>query len=256
MRRQRGANPRVWDLRTFVRGLRCWGRMLADWTKEIAMTQQKDFKRVVRARMQKTGESYTAARLHLVKKEEAQTRDYAALAGLSDESVKKATGCAWEKWVFVLDKAGAKEMSHPELTTYIREKYKTPSWWTQMVAVGYERIRGLRAHGQQRSGDWSVSKSKTVGVPLAKLYAAFSNGRTRAKWMPGVKLAVRGATVNKSLRLRWEDGSPIDVGFMAKGEAKSQVALEHRKLASKAEADRMRAFWTERLTALAAMLKR
>ena len=120
-----------------------------------------------------------------------------------------------------------------------------------LIALG---IRGLRAQGQQRSGDWSVSKSKTVGVPLAKLYAAF-NARGRAKWMPGVKLTVRGATPNKTMRLRWEDGSPIDVGFMAKGESKSQVALEHRKLASKAEADRMRAFWTERLNALAAMLK-
>jgi len=219
------------------------------------MTQQKDFKRVVRTRMQKTGESYTTARLHLVKKEEAPAPYYAALARLSDESVKKATGCDWTKWVFVLDKAGGTEMSHPQLVAHIREKYKTPSWWTQMVAVGYERIRGLRAHGQQRSGDWSVTKSKTVAVPLAKLYAAFSNARTRAKWMPGVKLTVRGATVNKSMRLRWEDGSPIDVGFMSKGASKSQVALEHRKLASKAEADRIRAFWAERFDALAAMLK-
>lgn len=70
-----------------------------------------------------------------------------------------------------------------------------------------------------------------------------------------MKLAVRGATPNKSMRLRWEDGSPIDIGFMAKSESKSQVALEHRELASKVEADRMRAFWTERLNALAAMLK-
>jgi len=221
---------------------------------DFAMTQQKDFKRVVRARMQKTGESYTTARLHLVKKQEAPVADYAALAGLSDESVKKATGRAWEKWVALLDKAYAKEMSHPALTKHIRATYDTPAWWTQMVAVGYERIRGLRAQGQQRSGDWSVSKSKTVGVPLAKLYAAF-NARGRAKWMDGVKLTVRGATPNKSMRLRWEDGSPIDVGFMSKGDSKSQVALEHRKLASKAEADRMRAFWTERLNALAAMLK-
>jgi hypothetical protein len=221
------------------------------------MTQQKDFKRVVRTRMQKTGESYATARLHLVKKatpSAAPPPDFAALAKLSDESVKKATGCDWAKWVFVLDKAGATEMSHPELTKYIREKYQTPSWWTQMVAVGYERIRGLRAHGQQRSGDWSVSKSKTVAVPLPKLYAAF-NARGRAKWMPDVKVTVRGATVNKSMRLRWEDGSPVDVVFMSKGASKSHVALDHRKLTSKAEADRIRAFWTERLGALAAMLK-
>jgi hypothetical protein len=218
------------------------------------MTQQKDFKRVVRARMQKTGESYTTARLHLVKKQEAPVADYAALAGLSDESVKKATGRTWAMWVALLDRADAKELSHPALTKYIRATYDTSAWWTQMVAVGYERIRGLRAQGQQRSGDWSVSKSKTVGVPVAKLYAAF-NARGRAKWLDGVKVTVRGATPNKSMRLRWEDGSPIDAGFIAKGESKSQVALDHRKLASKAEADRMRAFWSERLNALAAMLK-
>jgi hypothetical protein len=220
------------------------------------MPKQKDFKRVVRTRMQKTGESYTTARLHLVTKKQATPEpvpDYAALARLSDESVKSATGCDWSKWVFVLDKAGGKEMSHPELVAHVREKYKTPSWWTQMVAVGYERIRGLRAHGQMRSGDWSVSKSKTVNVPLAKLYAAFSNARQRAKWLGGVKVTVRGSTPNKSIRFRMEDSSPIDVTFLAKSEAMSQVALEHRKLATKAEADRVRTFWTERLNALAAM---
>ncbi|HXH92664.1 MAG TPA: hypothetical protein VNN25_13865 [Thermoanaerobaculia bacterium] len=222
------------------------------------MPQQKDFKRVVRTRMQKTGESYTTARLHLVKKQSpaepvAPPEDYAALAKLSDESVKKATGCDWSKWVFVLDKAGGKEMSHSELVAHIREKYKTPGWWTQMVAVGYERIRGLRAQGQMRSGDWSVTKSKTINVPLAKLYAAFSNARTRAKWLPGVKVTVRSATPGKYIRLRWEDGAPIAVGFYAKGESKSQVALEHSKLATKADADRIRAFWSERLNALAAI---
>ena len=225
------------------------------------MPKQKDLKRVVRTRMQKTGESYTTARLHLVKKQSpaeplaAPPPDYAAIARLSDESVKKATGCDWQKWVFVLDSAGGTEMSHPELVAHIREKYKTPSWWTQMVAVGYERIRGLRAHGQQRSGDWSVSKSKTVAAPLARLYAAFSNARRRALWLTGAKVIVRGATTNKSIRLRWEDGSPIDVGFYAKGAGKSQVTIEHRKLPSKAEADRLRAFWSERLDALAALMK-
>jgi len=124
-----------------------------------------------------------------------------------------------------------------------------------MVAVGYERIRGLRAHGQRRSGEWSVNKSKTVAAPLATLYAAFSNARRRARWLHGVKLTVRGATPNKSMRIRWEDGTPIDVGFYARGETKSQVALAHGKLRTKEDADRLRAFWSERLEALAAMMK-
>jgi hypothetical protein len=218
------------------------------------MPKQKDLKRVVRARMQKTGEAYTTARLHLVRKQPPPP-DYAALARMSDESVKKATGCDWAKWVVALDKAGGKEMSHPQLAMHIREKYHTPDWWSQMVAVGYERIRGLRAHGQRRSGEWSMTKSKTVAVPLATLYAAFSNARRRARWLPGVKLTVRGATPNKSMRIRWEDGTPIDVGFYARGETKSQVALAHGKLRTKEEADHLRAFWSERLEALAAMMK-
>lgn len=231
------------------------------------MPKQKDLKRVVRARMQKTGESYTTARLHLVKKrtpsadlhpekeQPAAAPDYAALAGLSDASVKKATGCNWKKWVFALDKAGGIEMSHRALVAHIRDKYHTPSWWTQMVAVGYERIRGLRAHGQQRSGDWTVSKSKTIAVPLAKLYAAFSSARRRVQWLAGATLTIRGATPHKSIRFRLEDGSPIDVLFSRRGEEKSQVAIEHSKLPTKADADRLRVFWTERLEALAAMLK-
>jgi uncharacterized protein YndB with AHSA1/START domain len=215
------------------------------------MPKQKDLKRLVRARMQKTGESYTAARLHLVK----PLPDYAKLAGMSDEKVKKATGCGWEKWVYALDRAKAHEMSHRDLARYIHDKYHTPDWWTQTVAVGYERIRGLRARGQQRSGDWEISKSKTIAVPMAKLFAAFRDARKRAKWLAGAKLTVSTATPEKSMRARWEDGTPVDIGFFPRGEAKSQVALSHRKLASKAEADRMRAFWTERLAALAAMFK-
>jgi hypothetical protein len=219
------------------------------------MPKQKDLKRLVRARMEKTGEAYTTARLHLVKKEPEAPVDYAKLAGMSDESVEKATGCNWEKWVFVLDHAEGTEMSHRELAQYIHDKYGTPGWWTQMVAVGYERIRGLRAQGQRRSGEWEVSKSKTVAAPVKKLYAAFKTARGRAKWLDGAKLTVRTTKPEKSMRVRWEDGTPVDIYFLPRGETKSQVAIQHRKLTSKADADRMRAFWAERLNALAAMMK-
>ena len=219
------------------------------------MPKQKDLKRLVRARMQKTGESYTTARFHLTKKTEPASADYAKLAGLSDESVKKATGCTWERWVKALDYVHGEEMSHGELAQYVHEKFHTPDWWTQMVAVGYERIRGLRAHGQRRSGEWEVSKSKTIAVPAAKLFAAFKTPRGRATWLAGAKLMVRTSTPEKSMRVRWEDGTPVDIFFTRRGESKSQVAIQHRRLPTKADADRMRAFWTERLEALAALMK-
>src|SRR5262245_46108864 len=132
------------------------------------MPTQKDFKRVVRARMKKTGESYTAARAQLLHEKKAKPADvpvptpvaasrpkpaeYAKIAGMSDGAVKKATGCTWERWVNALDYAKADRLEHAEIAKYVKKHFKTPDWWTQMVVVGYERIRGLRAHGQRRDG--------------------------------------------------------------------------------------------------------
>jgi hypothetical protein len=222
------------------------------------MTTQKDFKRVVRSRMQKTGESYTAARAQLLGKSAAPRLELsikpaapatslapaasasAGLAGMSDAAVKKGTGCGWSSWVKALDHAGAQEWPHRAITEYVREKYDTPSWWTQMVAVGYERIKGLRERGQQRAGDFRTSKSRTFDVSVSKLYSAFRRA----------KFTVRSATKNKSLRITWPDGTSVVVGFMSKGRSKSQVAIEHSRLASKAEAERMKAYWAEWLEAL------
>ena len=52
--------------------------------------------------------------------------------------------------------------------------------------------------------------------------------------------------------VRWEGGrTRVNVGFTAKGEAKSTVAVSHERLADADEAERMKVFWRERLTALA-----
>lgn len=45
------------------------------------------------------------------------------------------------------------------------------------------------------------------------------------------------------------------VGFEAKGEAKSVVALSHERLSDSAEADRMRSAWRSALTALKTQLE-
>src|SRR5690349_12709262 len=123
------------------------------------MPRQKDLKRIVRSRMQKTGESYTAARLQVIKKNEPKL-DYAKLAGMSNASVEKQTGRNWAEWVTTLDATRAAEKPHREIAAYV-SSLGTPDWWSQMVTVGYERIRGLRDHGQRRGGAYEASKSRT-----------------------------------------------------------------------------------------------
>ncbi len=210
------------------------------------MTQQKDFKRLVRARMKKTGEAYTAARAQLIRKPRpgsaprdmrpsatvANTlsapdpKEFATIAGMSDEKLKEKTGCKWARWVHALDYYGADKMSHTEIAKLVHEKYEIDGWWSQTVAVGYERIKGLRARGQQRNGTFQISKSRTYSK----------------------------ATAPKSIRLGWPDGGIVAVGFFAKGKSKSSVAIEHTKLPDRASGERLKQEWSERFDALREVL--
>jgi hypothetical protein len=223
------------------------------------MPANKDFKRLVRGRMQKTGEAYTTARAHLLdpKSDAAAppaTVDYAKLAGRSDAVLKARTGCTWERWVKALDRVQAYTWSHGEIVKHVHEKYAIPGWWAQAVTVGYERIKGLRAVGQRRDGSFEATKSRTFAVPLVRLYRAFHDARTRARWLPGVDLTVRTATRGKSMRITWPDLTSVEVNFSSRGAAKSQVALSHGKLADRAAATRVKQYWVERLDALKEVL--
>jgi uncharacterized protein YndB with AHSA1/START domain len=226
------------------------GGLAREWNEGDVMPKQKDLKRLIRTRMKKTGEAYTAARLHLVKKEPAP--DYAVKAGLSDASVTKATGRTWAQWVAVLDKAKAAEKPHPEIARFV-SSLGTPSWWTQMVTVGYERIRGLRERGQRRGGAHEASKSRTFPVPVETLFAAFANARKRHKWLP-VKVAVRSSNPPKRMRVMWADDTVVVFEFTPKGAKKSAVALGHQKLPDRAAAEAMKKAWSERLDRLGEFL--
>lgn len=232
------------------------------------MPSDKDFKRLVRARMGKTGEAYTTARANLKKRPPTTTAratapakpaatvgtDYATLAGMSDGSIKAKTGCTWEKWVYVLDRKQAHAWEHKAIAEYVYATYKLDGWWAQTVAVGYERIKGLRQKGQRRSGSWEGSKSRTFTVPVSRLYAAWTDAKLRKQWLPEAKLVIRAAQTDRSLRITWPDGTSVECWFQAKGAAKSSVQVQHTKLASKADAEARKTYWAERLAVLGELL--
>ena len=232
------------------------------------MTRNKDLKRLVRARMKRTGEAYTAARAQITRKSTAKThpaataasvsrpspKDYAKLAGMSDAVIKEKTGCSWERWVHALDALGAEQMSHRDIAALVSEKYKVPSWWTQTVTVGYERIKGLRARGQRRDGTYEASKSRTFNVPVTTLFDAWANASTRKRWLDGSDVKVRTATKPKSMRLSWNDGTIVAVGFYPKAKSKSSVAVQHTKLPDRETANRIKQYWEERFRALSDVL--
>jgi hypothetical protein len=217
------------------------------------MTTQRSFKRLVRTRMEKTGESYTAARARLLAGDEPQRISLAT----SDETIRERTGRGWEEWFDLLDDWGAADKTHREIARWLagQQGIHPLAWNAQAIAGSYERSRRGRQVGQHEDG-FTVTATKTVAVPVERLYDAFVDASLRAAWLPDGELRERTATKPRSARFDWGgDGTRVHVSFAAKGEAKSTAALSHERLRDGAEAERMKAFWRERVAGLKAVLE-
>jgi hypothetical protein len=220
------------------------------------MTRHQSFKRLVRDRMEKTGESYTSARAILLAGKEPEAADEPVLT-MSDEAILRRTGRGWEEWFDLLDEWGAAERPHREIARWVAEQLEIEplGWNAQSITVSYERARGMRAVGEHADG-FAITASKTVAVPVDRLYDAFVDASLRERWLPDGELRERTATKPKSARFDWGDGQTrVLVGFIAKGDAKSSLALQHERLADAAEAERMKAYWRERVAALKEVLE-
>lgn len=215
------------------------------------MTTQKTFKQRVRARADKTGESYTAARSQLLRKAGASAPPTAVeLAGMSDEAMMRGSGRHIREWLEILDAWGATERRHPEIARWLVAEHGIGGWWAQSVTVAYERARGLRAMHQQPGG-YAVSASRTIAVPPERISDAFTDDALRERWLPNAPISVRTANRGRSARFDWAD-PPSLVGFnlFTKGEGRTQIALGHEKLPDAGAADRIKAMWRGRLSAL------
>jgi hypothetical protein len=200
------------------------------------MTQQRSFKRLVRTRMEKTGESYTAARAMLLAAEEPD-----GWLATSDERIRERTGRGWEEWFDRIDEWG--ELTHREIAKRIAAELGIDplAWNAQAITMSYERTRGGRQPGQRDDG-FAVTATKTLPVPVEQLFDAF---------LAQEELRERTSTRPKSARFDWSGGeSRVNAVFVDKGDS-STVSVEHRRLADPDEAERMKAFWRERLPRLA-----
>jgi hypothetical protein len=221
------------------------------------MTTQKSFKRLVRTRMEKTGESYTAARAMLLAADEPKDEERPRLA-TSDDEIRRRTGRGWEQWFDLLDEWGAQERTHKEIARWVAQQQDIEplAWNAQAVAGSYELARGLRVPGERADGSFTATASRTVAVPVDRLFDAFVDEALRARWLPDGELRERTATRPRSARFDCGDGeSRVYVGFETSGDGKSRLALEHVRLPDAAETERMKAYWRAALTELRSTLE-
>ena len=175
--------------------------------------------------------------------------------GISSAAVKKATGKTWRDWLTLLDKAGAAKLPHKDIVSRLQRAHRLADWWGQMVAVGYEQARGLRVKHQKPDG-FEISVAKTIAAPVCRAFATWRENSLREQWLPRTPLTVRKATPHKSIRILWPDNTLLSVNFWPKGSLKCQVVPQHAKLPTAETAEKMKAYWAEKLEALRAFLEK
>lgn len=120
----------------------------------------------------------------------------------------------------------------------------------QMITVAYEQERGLR-EVHEKPGGYEIGRSKTVPVGVAHVFEAWSDPVVRRVWLADPDFTVRKSTPERSMRITWIDGSThVDVYFWPKGDAKTRVSVQHKKLGDPRAAERAKAYWSRQLLQL------
>jgi uncharacterized protein YndB with AHSA1/START domain len=175
-----------------------------------------------------------------------------ASAKIGDDAVKAATGKGWDNWFRIIDRAGGRKMDHKQIVAVVSKQKGSRPWWQQMVTVEYERARGLREVHETTAG-YQISRSKTLDVPITNLFKAWKDPKSRSRWLGDAALAIRSATTNKYIRITWPDGKTnVEVNFYKTKSGKSQVTVQHNKLADAKSAAKMKTYWGKKLERLTA----
>ena len=182
----------------------------------------------------------------------ARARSY--VPGISDAAVRARTGKDWQGWFGILDRAGAGRLGHAQIAAMLVRRHHLRPWWSQMVAVEYERARGLRTRHQTPQG-YAVAVSRTVATGLPHLYQVTARAGERRKWFPRGAFEPSSHTRDKYFRGRWRQGPRLEIGFYARGAGKSRIAVQVSRLPKKADVETARATWKAALARLEGLLE-
>jgi hypothetical protein len=185
------------------------------------------------------------------------TADSVQTSSRSGQALRRATGHDRDEWFQALDAWGAPGRPYREIADWLTTANGVSDWWAQKLIVEYEQERGIRQPGIRPDGTFNVGATKTVAVPVARLFAAFVDRDLRDRWLPGVTMRQGTTQAGRSLRFAWNDGATrVVASFSAISDARSQVAVQHERLPDAKSANEMKAYWRKRVVALKTLLER
>src|SRR5688572_12017177 len=172
----------------------------------------------------------------------------------SDEAIQKATGKTWAEWFAILDAAGARNMTHREITHWLYEQGYTESMWGQCVAIGYEQAMGRREVGQDCYGQYFATGRRIFDGTLDSVLERWVAGTASMTTFGTASLAAPPKTSATAKWRYWraslDDGSKVNVNISHTSGGRVLLQIDHRNVGNKAAVDAWKAYWKELLGTL------
>ncbi|MBL0742950.1 SRPBCC domain-containing protein [Chryseolinea lacunae] len=204
----------------------------------------------------------------------AKQKEIYELAGVSNESVKGATGKGWAYWIHYLARKNADSLVQRELVKLLPATVASP-WWRQKIALGFREAKGKRITGQTAASGFQIGVRRAL--PLTKdaawdflispeamkiwLGKAIAPDDTKPRTVKkGLRAELVVFTPGSHLRLRWHPDkwispSTLQVRVVA-GAKSSTLSFHHDGLPDEAAREEMKAHWSAVLGKLAGQLSK
>ena len=176
------------------------------------------------------------------------------IGAMPTEHERTTTGVDRASWFGRLDAWGAAGRPYREIAEYLTGEGLS-AWWAQKIIVEYEQARGVRREGARRDGTHAAGASKSIGVTVDRVEAAFVDPERRERWLPGVGAEVRATQPGRSVRLDLADGTRLSVQLDARDPHRTIVALEQQRIVDADAVPAAKRAWQERLEALRVVLE-
>lgn len=216
------------------------------------MTRQESFKRRIRAHMEKTGEKYTSTRAALIAKSSSAAaghRPWVSQPEFDDDKIREATGRSWNQWCDLIEVELGEHPEHAAMVS-LAQTNGTDGWWAQTVAVGYERITGLRLPNQRMDGTFTASKSRSLDLDVPGFRELLLDADARADLFPGLDTELRSKPESKALRIAIDEGSVL-FSFDPAPNGRTRLTVTHERLSTPADVQFWKKYWEEWLRAIA-----
>ncbi len=224
------------------------------------MTRQQTFKRRVRARMRKTGESYTAARRQLLAQShpdgaaapppvgDPREAHRSRLLATRRRWIEQTTGTLLDDWFTLLDRAGARTMSHHEIWKWLADAgHLSDGMVREGITIAYEQRIGRREPGQSCDGDFPAAATRVLTCTLDEALEHWLRRVEGVADFNGIGLQGQPKTSCSEKFRYWRaklaDGTQLNVAIYQQHDGRVSLGVQHRPHPDRATAELWRAFW-------------